>query len=108
MGIILSDSNFDQEVLNADKPVLVDFWAEWCGPCKMVSPAVEQIAEELKDHLKVGKLNVDENPKSTQKYQIFSIPSLKIFRQGKVIGEIVGAAPKPVIEQKVKSIIGLN
>ena len=107
MELILTDDNFEQEVLKADKPVLVDFWAPWCGPCKMVSPAVTQIAEELKDHLKVGKLNVDENPKMTQAYQIFSIPSLKVYRGGKIIGEIVGAAPKPMIEQKVKAILGL-
>jgi thioredoxin 1 len=103
----ITDDNFKTEVLNSDQPFLVDFWAEWCGPCKMVSPAVSQLAEELKAHLKVGKLNVDENPKVTQDYSIFSIPSLKIFKGGKVIGEIVGAAPKPVIEQKIKSIIGI-
>jgi len=73
----------------------------------MVSPAVTQLADELKDHLRVGKINVDENPKTTQDYSVFSIPSLKIFKGGKIIGEIVGAAPKPVIEQKVKSIIGI-
>ncbi len=106
MEVTLNDNNFKNEVLNSDKPFLVDFWAEWCGPCKMVSPAVSQIAEEMKDQLKVGKINVDENPRTTQEYQIFSIPSLKIFKNGKVIGEIVGAAPKPVIEQKVRSIIG--
>ncbi len=107
MEIVITDANFEQEVLKSDKPVLVDFWAPWCGPCKMVSPAVTQIAEEMKDHLKVGKLNVDENPKMTQGYQIFSIPSLKVFKDGKIIGEIVGAAPKPMIEQKLKSILGL-
>lgn len=108
MEFIFTDDNFDQEVLHSEKPVLVDFWAEWCGPCKMVSPAVTQLAEELKDHLKVGKLNVDENPQSTSKYQVFSIPSLKVFKGGKIIGEIVGAAPKQVIEQKLKSILGIN
>jgi thioredoxin 1 len=108
METTITDDNFQQEVLKAEKPVLVDFWAPWCGPCQMVSPAVTQIAEELKEHLKVGKLNVDENPKSSTEYQIFSIPSLKIFQGGKVIGEIVGAAPKHIIEEKVKAIIGLN
>jgi len=107
MEIILTDENFDREVLKADLPVLVDFWAPWCGPCQMVSPAVSQIAEELADHLKVGKLNVDENPKTSQAFQVFSIPSLKVFKEGKIIGEIVGAAPKPVIDQKVKNLIGL-
>jgi len=107
METTLTDANFDQEVLKSDKPVLVDFWAEWCGPCKMVSPAVSQIAEEMKDHLKVGKMNVDENPKTTQAYQILSIPSLKVYKNGKILGEMVGAMPKPVIEQKLKSILGL-
>src|SRR4051812_12256822 len=105
MEVVLTDSNFKQEVLDSEKPFLVDFWAEWCGPCKMVSPAVSQLAEEMKEHLKVGKINVDENPKTTQDYQVFSIPSLKVYKAGKVIGEIVGAAPKPVIEQKLKSIL---
>ncbi len=109
MEMVITDQNFDKDVLGStDLPVLVDFWAEWCGPCKMVSPAVSELAEELKDHLKVGKLNVDENPQSTQKYQVFSIPSLKVFKGGVIIGEIVGAAPKAVIEQKLKSIIGLR
>jgi thioredoxin 1 len=102
-----TDANFEQEVLKSDKPVLVDFWAEWCGPCKMVSPVVTQLAEELKDHLKVGKLNVDENPTTTQAYQIFSIPSLKVFKGGKIIGEMIGAAPKPMIEKTIKGIIGI-
>ena len=107
MEITLTDANFEQEVLKADKPVLVDFWAEWCGPCKMVSPAVSQIADELKDHLKVGKLNVDENPKTTQAYQIFSIPSLKVYKDGKILGEMVGAMPKQIIEKKIKDLLGL-
>jgi thioredoxin 1 len=107
MEIQITDQNFDQEVMGAGKPVLVDFWAPWCGPCKMVSPAVTELANELKDHLKVGKLNVDENPQATSKYQVFSIPALKIFKDGKIIGEVIGAAPKAVIEQKIKAIIGI-
>jgi thioredoxin len=107
MEYTFTDQNFEQEVLTSEKPVLVDFWAPWCGPCKMVSPAVTALAEELAPHLKVGKMNVDENPQMPQNYQVFSIPSLKVFKQGKIIGEIVGAAPKPVIEQKLKSILGL-
>lgn len=106
--INLTDATFDKEVLESEKPVLVDFWAPWCGPCKMVSPAVAQIAEDLKDHLKVAKINVDENPISVSKYNVFSIPALKIYMNGKIIGEIVGAAPKPVIEDKVKSFLGLK
>jgi len=107
MELTLTDGNFEQEVLKSDKPILVDFWAEWCGPCKMVSPAVSQLAEELKDHLRVGKMNVDENPKTTQSYQIMSIPSLKVFKGGKIIGEMVGAMPKPMIEKTLKGILGI-
>lgn len=105
MEITLTDANFDQEVITSDKPVLVDFWAPWCGPCQMVSPAVSQIAEEMKDIIKVGKLNVDENPQSSSKYQIFSIPTLKIFKGGKILGEIVGANPKHVIQEKIKNLL---
>ncbi len=107
MEYTITDANFEQEVLKSQKPFLVDFWAEWCGPCKMVSPAVAQLADELQAHLKVGKMNVDENPLTTQKYQIMSIPSLKVFQNGKIIGEIIGAAPKPIIEHKLKSILGI-
>ena len=106
--LTLTDNNFEQEVIKSDQPFLVDFWAAWCGPCKMVSPAVTQIADEYQDHLKVGKLNVDENPQSTREYQILSIPSLKIFKDGKILGEIVGAFPKPIIEQKLKAILGIT
>jgi thioredoxin 1 len=107
MELTLTDANFEAEVLKSDKPVLVDFWAEWCQPCKLVSPAVTQLAEELKDNLKVGKMNVDENPQTSQAYQIMSIPSLKVFKNGKIIGEMTGAAPKPVIDKTIKGIIGL-
>lgn len=105
MEVTLTDQNFDQEVLTSEKPVLVDFWAPWCGPCQMVSPAVSQIAEEMKDIIKVGKLNVDENPQSSSKYQIFSIPTLKIFKNGKILGEILGANPKHVIQEKIKNLL---
>lgn len=107
MEITLTDDNFDSEVIASEKPVLVDFWAAWCGPCKIVSPIIEELANEMKDHLKVGKLNVDENPKMSQKYQIMSIPSLKVFKGGKIIGEMVGAAPKQMIEAKIKQILGI-
>lgn len=107
MEYTFTDANFEAEVLKSDKPVLVDFWAEWCTPCKAVSPVVSALAEELKDHLKVGKLNVDENPVSSQNYQIMSIPALKVYKGGQVIGEVIGAAPKAMIEEKIKGILGL-
>ena len=106
MEVTLTDDNFEQEVLKSDKPVLVDFWAPWCGPCKMVSPVVTQIAEEMKEKLKVGKMNVDDHAKTPQKYQVSSIPSLKIFKDGKVVSEIIGAAPKAAIEAKIKEVTG--
>lgn len=106
MELTLTDSNFEQEVNSSQLPILVDFWAPWCGPCKMVSPAISEIAEEMKNKLRMAKVNVDENPQSSSKYQVFSIPSLKIFKEGKIIGEIVGAAPKQMIVDKINRILG--
>jgi thioredoxin 1 len=108
MEITLTDDNFEQEVLKSDKPFLVDFWAPWCGPCKMVSPVVSEIAEEMKDKLRVGKMNVDEHSQTPQQYQISSIPSLKIFKDGKIVNEIIGAAPKATIEAKIKEILEIS
>ncbi|MEN3038700.1 MAG: thioredoxin [Candidatus Kryptonium sp.] len=92
--IELNDQNFEDEVLKSDKLVLVDFWAEWCAPCRMIAPIVEEIANEYADRLKVGKLNVDYNPKTAMKYGIMSIPTLLLFKNGRVIEQIVGAMPK--------------
>jgi len=88
--IEVNDQNFDQEVLESDKPVLVDFWAPWCAPCRMMSPVLEDLAEKIGGLAKVGKLNVDENSASASKYEIMSIPALKIFKNGKIIKEFVG------------------
>ncbi len=92
--IELTDANFDDEVLKSDKLVLVDFWAEWCAPCRMIAPIVEEIANEYADRLKVGKLNVDFNPKTAMRYGIMSIPTLLLFQNGRVLEQIVGAMPK--------------
>ena len=102
MGIKIDDKSFKQEVLKEDLPVLVDFWAEWCGPCRMVAPVVEQIAKEYKGRLKVFKLNVDEAPKTASSYGIMSIPTLAIFKNGKIVDKIVGALPKAELEIAIK------
>ena len=85
--------NFQQEVLQSDRPVLVDFWASWCGPCRMVAPIVEEIAEEL-EHIKVVKVNVDEEPELAARYQIMSIPTLMVFKNGELVNQALGALPK--------------
>ncbi|MBF50900.1 MAG: thioredoxin [Dehalococcoidia bacterium] len=103
--IELNDSNFDDEVVKSDLPVLVDFWAEWCGPCKMIAPSVEKISEEYSDKLKVGKLDVDSNPNISSTFGIRSIPTLLIFKNGSPVDQIVGAVSKEVISAKVDSHI---
>ncbi len=90
----VSDTSFEMEVLQSDIPVLVDFWAPWCGPCKAVAPVVEDISKEYQGRLKVVKLNTDENPKTAQAYTIKGIPSLYIFKSGQVVEQVVGAVPK--------------
>jgi thioredoxin 1 len=99
-----TDANFESEVLQADKPVLIDFWAEWCVPCKMIAPAVEEIANEDGDSLKVGKVNVDVNPGIASKYGIRSIPTLLIFKGGQVAEKMVGAVSKETIQEFVNKV----
>lgn len=99
--IIVTDDNFDKEVLQSDIPVLVDFWAEWCMPCKMVEPIVDQIAEEYSGKLKIGKVDVDSNPQISMKYGIRSIPTLLIFKNGQAVDQIIGAVPKKNILAKL-------
>lgn len=101
--IELTDGNFDQEVLQSDLPVLIDFWAVWCGPCRMVHPIVEELADEYAGKVKIGKLDVDNNPNTAIKYGIRSIPSLLIFKGGEVVENIVGAVPKQQINEKLKA-----
>ncbi len=95
--ITITKENFGQEVMNSEKPVLLDFWAGWCGPCRMVSPVVDQIAEERSD-IKVGKVNVDEQSELAGMYRVSSIPTLMVVRDGKVVNQMVGARPKAMIE----------
>lgn len=98
-----TDSNFQSTVLASDKPVLVDFWAEWCGPCRMIGPLVEEISHEYEGKALVGKLNVDENPEVAQNYGIRSIPTLLVFKGGQLVDKIVGAVPKSTIAQKLEA-----
>lgn len=92
----INKSNFEQEVLNSDKPVLVDFWATWCGPCRMIAPFIDEIANERSD-IKVAKINVDEDPELAVQYQVMSIPMLLVIKDGKVVNQAVGAMPKEKI-----------
>ncbi|MDD5987473.1 MAG: thioredoxin [Eubacteriales bacterium] len=94
----ITKENFEQEVVGSDKPVLVDFWAAWCGPCRMVSPVVDEIAAEHGD-IKVGKINVDEQPELAMKYGVMSIPTLIFFKDGEIAGKTIGAQPKEEIEK---------
>jgi thioredoxin 1 len=92
--VIISDDVFESEVINSDKPVLVDFWAEWCGPCHMIAPYVKEIANEQEEVLKVAKLDIDENPITPGRYGIMSIPTLMLYKNGEVVARITGAMPK--------------
>lgn len=103
MAIEINDTNFEELVLKSTKPVLVDFWAEWCGPCRMVGPVVEEMSKEFEGKAVIGKLNVDFNPKVSMDYGIMSIPALLFFKDGKVVDKQVGAVPKHVLVNKLEA-----
>lgn len=101
----VNQQNFDNEVLKSEKPVLVDFWAAWCGPCRMVAPVIDQLAEEYEGKLKVAKVNVDENPELAGRYDILSIPSVFLFNNGKKVDGIIGARPKQAFDEMLKKYV---
>lgn len=103
MAHTFTDANFAEDVLNSDIPVLVDFWAVWCGPCQMMTPIIEELATEYEGKMKIGKLDVDANPDTAQKYGIMSIPSLKIFKNGEIIEEMTGALAKEALKEKIEA-----
>ncbi|MFN5217220.1 MAG: thioredoxin [Sphingomonadales bacterium] len=105
MAETFTSGNWNEKVLQSDKPVLVDFWAEWCGPCRMIGPIVEEIAKEYDGKAVVGKLNVDENGDIAGNYGIRSIPTLLVFKGGQIVDKIVGAVPKPSITQKIDAAL---
>jgi thioredoxin 1 len=105
MEVVLNDENFEEEVLSSELPVLVDFWADWCPPCIMVAPTIEEISRKYAGRLKVGKLNVDENPLTSAKYGIRSIPTFIFFKQGKVVAQTVGAMSMSALEAKIGEVL---
>ena len=107
MALEFKDNNFENEVINSDKLVLVDFWAEWCGPCKMLTPTLEQLSTEYSDKIVVGKVNVDDNQQLASQYGIMSIPTVMIFKDGKIVEQFIGVQPKSVYEGSIKKYLGL-
>lgn len=105
MALELTDTNFDEIVVKSDKPVMVDLWAEWCGPCRMIGPIVEELGKEYEGKVIVGKLDVDSNPQTSAKYGIRNIPTILFFKGGQIVDKQVGAVPKNVLEGKLKQLL---
>ena len=101
----VTDASFQADVLDSEKTVLVDFWAEWCGPCRMVAPILDQISAEHGEKIEIVKLNVDENPQIAAKYQITSIPAMKVYQKGEVVKTVIGAKPKPALEADLAAFL---
>jgi thioredoxin 1 len=105
MALELTDKNFNEEVIKSDKTVLVDFWATWCGPCQMMGPIIEELSKEMEGKVKIGKLEVDSNPETSGKYEIMSVPSLKIFKNGKVVKEFTGLQNKEILRRELEGTV---
>ena len=103
--VVVTDDSFEQDVLKSDKPVLVDFWAEWCGPCKQIAPALEQIAEELHDQVTIAKLNIEDSPTTPSRYGVRGIPTMILFKSGQVAATKIGALPKSKLYEWVESVL---
>lgn len=106
MAKTFTDDKFKDDVLDADKPVLVDFWAEWCMPCQMLTPIIEELSEEMGDKVTIGKLNVDENRQTAAQFQVMSIPTVLLFKGGQVVKQFVGVQPKDVYKQAIEEVAG--
>lgn len=105
MVLEINDNNFESEVIKADKPVLVDMWAPWCGPCRMVAPVIDKVAAQYSDKFKFTKINIDENPKSPSQYNVMSIPTLLFFKNGEVADTVVGAIPESTLISKIEEVL---
>ncbi len=105
MSLKFDEKNFNEEVIKSETPVIVDFWAEWCGPCHIMSPIIDEVAKEFEGKAKIGKVNVDENQVISSKYGIMSIPTILAFKDGKVIGQLVGARPRKDVVDLIKKVI---